>query len=670
MSPQPHVIFEYKTPPIKPMPDVKNEVYCYKTGQTPVTAVCHHSGRFLSSASEVRPNVFQDHSLEFAGILSGNEAKGAHSKNHAHFLPYSPLKVLIIPGSVLAIWGIWLLINVFPKVLSLGILGRGLKVFQEWAFQDALALISPLMYASFEVMLLPLILTIIGLFLFIVGVNQYQIFTKISMSRPLDALPLLSDYYNVVINEQIHLSMMLSPVGQPYLEKQAIRGEGKIALEIFMDGQEIERIRQAYQEKGKKYGFESIDDFNLGWLYVKPSPYTQFCSEQHLFNMRQHIPPLENTETTNWYTAATYDYTIDPDIFFTKTPITDKMGRALLWVRPLLKQYSAGHILQLEFEIIDAIDNKNDDGYESTLVDHAFLEKLKDGKLEYIEIQVKEHPFPGSTDFPVKESRGRISVERNSVRWQNIPLVNVLANRPNYSFDNNPLVVTFSQPLTRLKSDSPLEISFKITVAGASISGVEIDPDYFWLPNGRSAKNTQRNFTTVYNTELIGRLSIQPEILAYEKEITSTIPIDKAPGVPLTSAMITVLVNELEVDASTHIKSIVKSTPVTEVENNLAYQKQSWDISGRVYTKHNHPLDFHIFLINRTPLAEGESIVWGSVAYRCLQIERKTESTLAEVSLEQEVKGRSQALHQLLKQRLQSGDVPADWQTVVSRTLS
>ncbi len=671
MSPQPYVIFDYETPPVNPLPDVKNEVYCYKTGRTDVSAVCHHSGRFLSSASEVKPNIFQDHSLEFAGILQGKEAKGAHSKDYAHFLPYSPLKVLIVPGIILSIWGGWLLLNVLPKILSLGILSRGFQIFSALPFTEALTLTGLLMSSSLGALLLPLLTLTIGLLFLVVGYNQYRIFRQISMSRPLDALPLLSEYYNVTINEQIHLPMTLSPSGKPYLDKQAIKGEGKIALEIFMDGQEIEETRQAYRDKGEKYGFRPIDDFNLGWLYVKPSPYTKFRSNQHLLNMRQYIPPLENPETTNWFTAATYNYSIAPDIFFTQPPITDKLGRALLWLKPLLKQYSAGHILQLEFEVLDLPDDSKNSvtSSETTLVNRAFLEKLKDGRLEYIEIKVEERPFPSSTDFPIEESRGRISLERNVVRWQNVLLVDVLANRHDYNPNNNPLTVTFSEPLTRLKPEAPLQISFKLVVNDASISGVEVDPDHFWLPNGHSAKNTRRNFTTVYNTELIGELIIHPEMLAFEQEITATKSIKKASGIPLTSEVITNLVQELEEDADTHIKSVVKSTPVIEAENNLAYQKRSWNISGRVYTRHNHPLDFYILLVSRAPLLEGETMTWGNVTYRCLQVDRQSYQGLTETRLQQEIDERCQALHDSLKQRLQPDVTPPDWQTGASRIL-
>ena len=289
MSTQPFVILDHGKSAEKLLDDVENKVRCYETDTFEVTNVCHHTGRYLSNLSEVKPNLLQDHSLEFAGLLKGHEAHAAHSRSFAHFLPFSPLKVLVIPGAILTVWGTVLLLNILPKILAQGIVSRTIQAFQTFPIDEAFGAIAPLVAVNWAVWLWPMILLLIGLLLLIIGANVWRIFYKISMSRPLDALPLISDYYNVLVNEKIHIPMTLNSDGNAFVNLGDVTGDGNVALEIYLDGHEVERIREAYRKKGEKFGFGPNNDFNLGWLYVKPSPYTQFNSDQNLLAIRLRI---------------------------------------------------------------------------------------------------------------------------------------------------------------------------------------------------------------------------------------------------------------------------------------------------------------------------------------------------------------------------------------------
>lgn len=655
------------------LPDTHSKVSCYKTDSFKVISVCHHCGRFLSGKSEFEPAIYQDSSLELAGILRGSDAKATHCQTHAHFLPYSPLKVLILPGILVSIFGGSWLFRLFSQMLGLGAIERIRRAFELLPLNEVWTFISSLLSTMWAVTLVPLSILMFGLLLIAVGWHQYRVFYARSMSRPVDAIPLLSEFYNVSVTEKAELEMTLSATETPQLKMT--KGQGNIALEAYLRNEDIEKAREAYIKKGEKYDFPSNSEFNLGWLSVDWSPYTQRQSDQQILAMRRSFDQMMDTKIADWYTIARYNYEIVPEAIYTRGGIPGTMTRTLLWIRPTVKQLSGGHTLQLEFDILSDREYLRDWRYQSLeddLVADDFWQNLSQARLEYVKIEVGKYPFPDSPEKPILKSRGRLSIANNIVQWQNIRLKDVLTgdpqeeNQKNYSQDY-PLTITFARPLTELQT--PIKIDFCLSIETASLSGIKVKPKHFWFPNGHSAETGKQNFSVEYKTEIQGNLMVYPNVFAFQQEKTASEVIPRKRGIPLTSEVMTKLTKKLEDNRQIHIKSVTRSTPMAESENGLAYQRVSWNILGRVYSQNNHPINIYILLVSRTPLVEGETTNWGNITYRCLQINQGSNCQDERDSLQDEIKGRCQSLSETLQEILHPKDAPPDWQTVAPRIL-
>ncbi|MCB0209260.1 MAG: hypothetical protein KDJ52_08015 [Anaerolineae bacterium] len=653
--------------------DDHSKVSCYKTDSFKVTNICHHCGRFLSRKSEFGSAIYQDPSLELARILRGGNAKAAHCQTHAHFLPYSPRKVLILPGVLVSIFGGGWLFVLLRQMFDLGAIERIRRGFELLPLNEAWIFLSPLLSTMWAVTLVPFSILVLGLFLIAVGWYQHWVFYTRSMSRPVDAIPLLSEFYNVSVTEKVELEMILSATEPPQLKMT--KGHGDIALETFLRNEDIQKVREAYTKKGKKYGFSSSNEFNLGWLSVDWSPYAQHQSDQQVLAMKRSFDQIMDTKIADWYTIARYNYEIIPEAIFTRGNIPGAMTRALLWVRPTVKNLSGGHTLQLEFDVLSDREYLRDWRYqplEDDVVANDFWQNLTQARLEYVKIEVDKYPFANSTEKPILKSRGRLSTDNNMVQWQNIRLKDILTgnsqeiSQKNYSRDY-PLTITFARPLTEFQT--PIKVDFCLSIETASLSGVKVEPKHFWFPNGHSAETGKQSFSVEYKTQIQGNLIINPNIFAFQLERTASDVIPRKKGIPLTSEVMTKLTKKLEDNKQIHIKSVTRSTPMAESENDLAYQRVSWNILGRVYSQNNHPIDVYILLVSRTPLVEGETTNWGNVTYRCLHINQGSNYQDKGDSLQKEIDGRCQSLSKTLQKILHPKDAPPDWQTVTSRIL-
>lgn len=647
-------------------------VRCYQTSTPKVTNVCHHCGRFLSLASDVKPRIYQNHTLELTPMLRAQEAQAVHCKTHAHYLPYSPLKILIIPGLLLMSGSGYLLWRVFLRAYDLGVGDRTIRAFEQLSFLEALVSILPLVSATWAASFVGASLFIMGLLLLTIGLNQYRIFRARAMSRSLAAIPLIGEAYNISITEKMQLNMAISPNGDNYI--QEAKGEGSISLHVYLTGDEIENARDLYRKKGQKYKFSDIDndndndndEFDLGRVSVTASPYVDSDFGQQTY-LKQRIPS-KDSESRAWYEAICHKYKISPEAIYIRTDVPKKVKRALLWVRPVLEEFKGGHILRLEFDIHnndnhDMQDWRYDDPDED-VVRNPILNALSNSTLQTLSLKVNtdDLPFPNTSDPPIVESWGRVSRKRDRVEWRDIAVADLLEHTQSTDYEaltRYPLRVVFSRPLTELKTH--LEISFKLLVDTA-ISGTDIKPSHFWLPNGQVFNSTDSDFIK-RETHLSGTLTVTPVSFAYQHETTTPETIASAPGIPLTSGVINNLVAKLEQKHQIYVKSVIKSTPITESQDKFVYQKRSWNILGRFYTQHNHPVDVYVLLISRTPLgAVGKTIIWGNVTCRALQMDKGKD-------ISAEMAGRCKKLREDLQKTLQPEEILPQWQTVVPRVL-
>jgi hypothetical protein len=646
MAAETYIYANYVVPDeVRSLSHARSQVRCYQTDSTDVVGVCHHSGVFLSSAAEAKPAFYQDHSLEFASLLPRAEVRGAHSEAYKHYLPFSPLKVLIAPGITALVIGLIGVLAFLSSIAGSSVLPRVIRSFELLSNSEALRLVSPLVTSFWSRNILAVVLIAVGLCLSIIGFDKQRLFRFASMqqSAALGYIPLLGESYRVSIIENFNIDMRLSPNGDGYI--QSAGGDGRVSFQIYLAGEEIKKARESYRKKGEKYDFEAIDNFRLGWIAVQSSPYVKedlggraLCLEAS----------LEDQEEAIWHEAISHEYHILPEAIITSvnvsnddTDVPEEINRMPLWVRPVLDDLSGGHSLRLEFDVYDKSDYLRSwryTGLDPEKLSNTFLQALSRSTLRYLSLKVEPNAFPELV-YPIAESRGRISANRDEVQWRDRSIAHLLG-ADTYSEDY-PLRVTFAAPLTELQA--PIVVSFELLIK-AAISGVSVDPDHFWLPSGH--KSPVRVPIVSPTTCLRGTLTVEPGLFTFQREETSLKVISRRSGVPITSQVITRLVQTLEKDHQVYVKSVVKSAPAIEAQGEQAYQKRSWNIFGLFYTNDKQPIDVYVLLLSRTPLTVSDQIAtitstWGNITCRALQMSKgmgiREEITAKAISLKDSI---------------------------------
>ena len=671
MSANPYVTIKMQPDKTYTRPDSRSLVRCYKTGSSKVESICHHSGRFLSKEAEVTPAFYQDSSLEFVPMLLGKEAEGAHSKGFQHFMPFSPLKILIVPGTILLLWGVIWLSTAISYISQVQLFDRLLYLLRSSSSSEMMIFASPLITAFWVKTIIPIVLVVVGLYLTVIGINKARIFRFASMkqSKSLGYIPLNGKFYTIVITEDIDIKMELSPDRDVYIQEH--NGKGEISLKAYLTGKEIEASRKSFHNKAKQYGFDKINKFRLGWIAVDRSPYINPNLGQTALCMEQDIPPLKNQDGARWYEAVSHTYQIlaegiqpVPDKYQVEIDTPREMYRSPIWIRPVLENLSGGHTLRIEFDIPDEFihlhnwQSQEENSYASGV---EFVQALARAKLKWLNIQVDQNSFSDFdfAEFPVLHSRGRVSANRDKVQWQNLPISHLLDEKyqqhPEY-----PLKVTFSRPVTDIKG--PIKITFSLVVE-ASVSGIRFNPSHFWLPNGRSITTTQRGLTVKPTTNLTGSLLIQPNIFAFPLEKTSTKVISSGLGVPITSKVITEIIKELEDKYQIYIKSASKSPSTLEVEDGKPYQKRIWNIVGRYYTENRQPVDVHLMLLSQSFLNDvADTTIWGNVTCRILQMSYN-------INMEKKIKDKAENIEANISKILKSKRDTSEQYQPVTRIL-
>jgi hypothetical protein len=596
-------------------------VRCYKCHSTKVTSVCHHCGRLLCAAHEVRPKLYQDPSREFVPLMQPPSHKGAHCADHAHHT-FSPLKAMTLPGLVIAvIGGLWVMARIAAMVDMVNYFIWLTK--QEPLLQAVQHVVTNLAVNS-TILSISLVVLILGVILAVFGIQAYLLTRARSEKVELAAAPLIAKQHIIRIEEDIKLKLKIQEGDEPYLD--VLSRKGAISTQISLDENAVE-MQKAYRAKCKKYGWTPKEALDMGYLAVQRPEWITWPEASgalgpagdHFHLVAQGINVEELAESGAWREFLRIEYEIGPDALNTRDET--QPPRFIFWLRPVIEPMSGGRILRFEFDVAEP-DVAGSAAKTATL--KSFILKIDPGAFA-----------DGDAALPIVGTNGHLHNERGEVQWLELPL-----QPGNHSIIPD---VTFRRPVSEMKQ--PLTATFELRF-DSTVSGLALQQAHIWLPTGRPLADQGGTTIVRQSTRLTGEAFIEPSVFSYQYEFTAPAHPIECDGIMLTDEIVEAVIKALEKD-QVYVKRVVEDAPVVALKEG-ALRKHKWDILGRYYA-HIYPIDVHVTLAGQESLDASDpslSKVSGEISLRALINSQAHD-------MEQVVKAKCGDLHATLGEVLQ-----------------